>query len=104
MFGNTTACVTEAKRLGVPAWFDDALGMRFVLIPAGKFVMGSPAAAEGITRRLRIAWSAAGVLLVASENFKSLAQQAGAAVKLTGGLKGDTVTLSKLERATTVSR
>lgn len=32
----------EAQRLGVPGWFDTPLGMRFVLIPAGTFTMGSP--------------------------------------------------------------
>ncbi len=33
----------EAERLGVPASFDNALGMRLVLVPAGTFLMGSPA-------------------------------------------------------------
>jgi formylglycine-generating enzyme required for sulfatase activity len=32
----------EAKRLGVPVAFENPLGMRFVLIPAGRFLMGSP--------------------------------------------------------------
>lgn len=31
----------EAERLGVPAWFDNGLGMRFVLVPAGTFRMGA---------------------------------------------------------------
>jgi formylglycine-generating enzyme required for sulfatase activity len=43
------AQVAEAKRLGVPAWFDNAQGMRFVLIPPGTFAMGGP---EGAARRL----------------------------------------------------
>lgn len=32
----------EAKRLGVPVAFEDDVGMRCVLIPAGSFQMGSP--------------------------------------------------------------
>ncbi len=32
----------EAKRLGVPVAFENGIGMRFVLIPAGRFLMGSP--------------------------------------------------------------
>lgn len=43
------------------------------------------------------------VLAIANQDFKGLAQQAGAAVKLTGDLKGDTVTVSKLERAAKAS-
>lgn len=39
------------------------------------------------------------VLTIANQEFKGLAQQAGAAVKLTGALKGETVTISKLEKA-----
>ena len=39
------------------------------------------------------------VLTIANQDFKGLAQQAGAAVKLTGELKGDTLTVSKLEKA-----
>lgn len=34
--------LTEAERLGVPVAFENAIGMRFVLIPAGTFRMGSP--------------------------------------------------------------
>ena len=34
--------VAEARRLGVPVAFENPLGMRFVLIPAGRFAMGSP--------------------------------------------------------------
>jgi formylglycine-generating enzyme required for sulfatase activity len=32
----------EAERLGVPVKFENELGMRFVLIPAGTFLMGVP--------------------------------------------------------------
>lgn len=39
------------------------------------------------------------VLAIANQHFKGLARQAGAAVKLTGELEGDTVTISKLEKA-----
>ena len=41
------------------------------------------------------------VLAIANQEFKGLAQQAGATVKLTGELKGETVTISKLEKAAT---
>lgn len=34
--------IAEAEKHGVPVAFDNDLGMRFVLIPAGAFVMGSP--------------------------------------------------------------
>jgi formylglycine-generating enzyme required for sulfatase activity len=34
--------IAEAKRHGVPVAFENDLGMRFVLIPAGTFLMGSP--------------------------------------------------------------
>jgi hypothetical protein len=39
------------------------------------------------------------VLTIANPQFKGLAQQAGAVVKLSGERKGDTVTVSKLEKA-----
>ena len=39
------------------------------------------------------------VLAIVNQDFKGLAQRAGAAVKLTGERKGDTVTISKLESA-----
>ena len=39
------------------------------------------------------------VLTIANQHFKGLARQAGAMVKLTGELKDDTVTVSKLEKA-----
>ena len=34
--------IAEAKKHGVPVAFEDAVGLRFVLIPAGTFQMGSP--------------------------------------------------------------
>ncbi len=34
--------IAEAKKYGVPVAFENDLGMRFVLIPAGTFVMGYP--------------------------------------------------------------
>ena len=39
--------IAEAKKHGVPVAFENELGMRFVLIPAGTFLMGSPEDEEG---------------------------------------------------------
>ncbi len=39
--------IAEAKKHGVPVAFENDLGMRFVLIPEGRFVMGSPEDEEG---------------------------------------------------------
>ena len=39
--------VEEARRNGVPVAFENDLGMRFVLIPGGTFLMGSPEDEEG---------------------------------------------------------
>ena len=39
------------------------------------------------------------VITIANQDFKGLAQRAGATVKLTGELKGDIVTVSKLEKS-----
>lgn len=39
--------IAEAKKHGVPVAFENDLGMRFVLIPAGTFLMGSPEAEVG---------------------------------------------------------
>ena len=39
--------IVEAKKHGVPVAFENDLGMRFVLIPAGTFVMGSPPTEQG---------------------------------------------------------
>ena len=53
-----------------------------------------------ITKRAKYVFVTDGkVIAIANQNFKGLAQQAGAAVKLTGELKGDTVIVSKLEAA-----
>jgi len=34
--------IAEAKKLGVPVAFENAAGVKFVLAPAGEFMMGSP--------------------------------------------------------------
>lgn len=39
--------IAEAQKRGVPVAFENDIGMRFVLIPAGTFLMGSPRAEEG---------------------------------------------------------
>ena len=39
--------IVEAKKHGVPVAFENDIGMRFVLIPAGTFTMGSPEDEEG---------------------------------------------------------
>ena len=39
--------IAGAKKHGVPVAFENDLGMRFVLIPAGTFLMGSPEDEEG---------------------------------------------------------
>ena len=39
--------IAEAKKHGVPVAFENDLGMRFVLIPAGTFLMGSPEDEKG---------------------------------------------------------
>lgn len=39
--------IDEAKKLDVAVAFENPIGMRFVLIPAGKFVMGSPPSEAG---------------------------------------------------------
>ena len=39
--------IAEAEKHGVPVAFENDLGMRFVLIPAGTFLMGSPEGEEG---------------------------------------------------------
>ena len=44
------AQVAEAKRLGVPVAFTNSIGMKFVLVPAGKFMMGSEASAKEVVR------------------------------------------------------
>jgi formylglycine-generating enzyme required for sulfatase activity len=39
--------IAEAEKHGVPVAFENDLGMRFVLIPAGTFLMGSPPTEQG---------------------------------------------------------
>ena len=43
--------VAAAKKLGVPVAFENSVGMRFVLIPAGTFMMGSRDSAAEVARR-----------------------------------------------------
>lgn len=42
--------VAAAKKLGVPVAFENSVGMRFVLIPAGTFMMGSRDPAADVAR------------------------------------------------------
>ena len=44
--------IAEAKKHGVPVAFESDLGMRFVLIPAGTFLMGAPEGEERHTHPL----------------------------------------------------
>jgi len=44
------AQITEAERLGVPVAFTNSIGMKFVLIPAGAFSMGSRDPATEVAR------------------------------------------------------
>jgi formylglycine-generating enzyme required for sulfatase activity len=39
--------IEAARKAGVPVAFENSIGMRFVLIPAGTFTMGSPETEEG---------------------------------------------------------
>ncbi len=43
----TAEQLEAARRLKVPVWFENELGMRFVLVPRGTFTMGSPEDEEG---------------------------------------------------------
>jgi len=43
--------VAAAKKLGVPVAFENSVGMRFVLIPRGTFMMGSRDSAAEVARR-----------------------------------------------------
>ena len=43
--------VAAAKKLGVPVAFENSVGMRFVLIPPGTFMMGSRDSAAEVARR-----------------------------------------------------
>ena len=42
--------IAEARKYGVPVAFENCIGMRFVLVPAGTFTMGSPETEEGGSR------------------------------------------------------
>jgi formylglycine-generating enzyme required for sulfatase activity len=46
--GTTSAQAVEAERLGVPATFENALGMRFSLVPSGWFEMGRGPAGDDV--------------------------------------------------------
>jgi formylglycine-generating enzyme required for sulfatase activity len=52
--------IAEAKRLGVPVAFTNSIGMKFVLIPAGTFTMGSRDSANEVMRRCSIPQAQAG--------------------------------------------
>ncbi|MCX6867920.1 MAG: SUMF1/EgtB/PvdO family nonheme iron enzyme, partial [Verrucomicrobia bacterium] len=39
--------IAAAKNLGIPVAFANSIGMKFVLVPAGSFMMGSPPEEEG---------------------------------------------------------
>jgi formylglycine-generating enzyme required for sulfatase activity len=52
--------VAEAKKLGVPVAFTNSIGMKFVLIPAGKFTMGSRDDAMDVARRCNMPNAQAG--------------------------------------------
>ena len=39
--------IAAAKKLGIPVAFANSIGMKFVLAPAGSFMMGSPADEAG---------------------------------------------------------
>ena len=43
--------VAAAEALGVPVAFENSIGMRFILIPSGTFMMGSRHSAEQVARR-----------------------------------------------------
>jgi formylglycine-generating enzyme required for sulfatase activity len=45
------AQIAEANRLGVPVTFTNSVGMTFVLVPAGTFMMGSGDSAKEVARR-----------------------------------------------------
>ncbi|MBT3296057.1 MAG: formylglycine-generating enzyme family protein [Verrucomicrobia bacterium] len=45
------AQIAEAKKLGVPVAFTNELGMKFVLVPAGTFMMGSRDSVKDVAQR-----------------------------------------------------
>ncbi len=52
--------VAAAKKLGVPVAMENSVGMRFVLIPAGTFMMGSRDSAAEVARRCNMPNAQAG--------------------------------------------
>jgi len=52
--------VAAAKKLGVPVAFENSVGMRFVLIPPGTFMMGSRDPAAEVARRCNMPNAQAG--------------------------------------------
>lgn len=54
------AQVAEAKKLGVPVAFTNSIGVKFVLIPAGTFTMGSGDDAMDVARRCNMPSAQAG--------------------------------------------
>ena len=54
------AQVAEANKLGVPVAFTNSIGMKFVLIPAGTFTMGSRDDAMDVARRCNMPNAQAG--------------------------------------------
>ncbi len=54
------AQIAEAKKLGVPVAFTNELGMKFVLVPAGTFMMGSRDSAKDVAQRCNMPQAQAG--------------------------------------------
>ena len=54
------AQIAEAKKLGIPVAFTNELGMKFVLVPAGKFMMGSRDSAKEVAQRCNMSQAQAG--------------------------------------------
>ena len=52
--------IAAAKKLGVPVAFQNSIGMRFVLIPSGTFMMGSKDSAADVARRCAMSNAQAG--------------------------------------------
>jgi len=57
------AQAAAAKKLGVPVAFENSIGIRFVLIPPGTFMMGSRDSAAEVARRCAMPNAAAGWFL-----------------------------------------
>jgi len=54
------AQIAEAKKLGIPVAFTNELGMKFVLVPAGTFMMGSRDSAKEVAQRCNMPQAQAG--------------------------------------------